>query len=114
MEYSKLELTVSVSLEICLKFTKNYSFHTAEDSCTVYCKTQTGVKSRSWTFPDGTSCQLANTDIDDSFYCINGRCEKFSCNKTAENLFLIDPTFCPESLVQENEQKLNSVLQENR
>lgn len=48
---------------------------TAEDSCKVYCKTKTGVKSRSWLFPDGTTCRNDNSDIDDSHFCVNGRCE---------------------------------------
>lgn len=52
----------------------NFLF-TAEDSCKVFCKTKTGVKSRTWTFPDGTSCRNENSDIDDSFFCVNGRCE---------------------------------------
>jgi hypothetical protein len=53
----------------------NQTFILAEDSCKVFCKTKLGVKSRTWIFPDGTSCRNENSDIDDSYYCVNGRCE---------------------------------------
>lgn len=48
----------------------------AEHSCRVYCTGKTGKPvTKSWTFPDGTICRNQNADIDDNFYCINGRCE---------------------------------------
>lgn len=47
----------------------------AEESCKVFCKTSTGVKSRSWVFPDGTACRNENSEIDEDYYCVNGRCE---------------------------------------
>lgn len=47
----------------------------AEDSCKVFCNSLTGSKSRSWTFPDGTTCKNENSDIDDSYHCVNGKCE---------------------------------------
>lgn len=47
-----------------------------DDSCRVFCKTRSGVpKSKNWLFPDGTTCRNAESDFDDAFYCINGRCQ---------------------------------------
>lgn len=73
MEFNKLRQIVSWKL--FRNFENKILFFTAEDSCKVFCKTKTGVKSRSWIFPDGTSCRNENSDIDDSYYCVNGRCE---------------------------------------
>uniref|UniRef100_A0A336KUH1 CSON014126 protein n=1 Tax=Culicoides sonorensis TaxID=179676 RepID=A0A336KUH1_CULSO len=88
-----------------------------EESCLVFCETRTlKPKSKSWIFPDGTTCRNKNSDFDDSFYCINGRCEKFTCENSTENYFKIESDFCPQSLVfeqsKEKEQNLNT-LQEN-
>ncbi|CAO1420311.1 unnamed protein product [Diamesa serratosioi] len=83
-----------------------------EESCKVFCKTNTGVKSRSWVFPDGTACRNENSDIDEDYYCVNGRCEKFTCGNATENYFQID--MCPENLIAEDsEAKHNNLLQEN-
>lgn len=47
-----------------------------EQSCRVFCTGKNGKPvTKSWTFPDGTICRNQNTDIDDSFFCVNGRCE---------------------------------------
>lgn len=47
-----------------------------EHSCRVYCAGKNGKPvTKSWTFPDGTICRNQNSDIDDSYYCVNGRCE---------------------------------------
>lgn len=47
-----------------------------ESSCKVFCKSKAGAPvSKSWTFPDGTTCRNQDSDLDDSYYCINGRCE---------------------------------------
>lgn len=47
-----------------------------EDSCKVYCKSKNGKPiTKSWIYPDGTTCRNTNSDIDDNYYCINGRCE---------------------------------------
>lgn len=47
-----------------------------EHSCRVYCAGKNGKPvTKSWTFPDGTICRNQNSDIDDNYYCVNGRCE---------------------------------------
>lgn len=47
-----------------------------EHSCRVYCAGKNGkAVTKSWTFPDGTICRNQNSDIDDNYYCVNGRCE---------------------------------------
>lgn len=89
----------------------------AEESCLVFCETRTlNPKSKAWIFPDGTTCRNKNSDFDDSFYCINGRCEKFSCENSTENYFRIESDFCPQNLIfehsKEKEGALNT-LQEN-
>ncbi|KAL7022303.1 hypothetical protein ACKWTF_012198 [Chironomus riparius] len=88
---------------------------TPSDSCKVFCKTKDGTKSRSWIFPDGTICHNENSDIDDSYYCVNGNCEKFTCKNSTENYYRLEPTFCPESLIIENNDKSSNrnILQEN-
>ncbi|XP_065367757.1 A disintegrin and metalloproteinase with thrombospondin motifs 16 [Calliphora vicina] len=66
-----------------------------EESCKVYCKTKTnGTKSRSWKFPDGTTCRSKLYGNDDPSYCIQGRCEKFSCDNSTANYYKIDAIFC--------------------
>ncbi|XP_061401115.1 A disintegrin and metalloproteinase with thrombospondin motifs 8-like [Musca vetustissima] len=66
-----------------------------EESCKVYCKTKTnGTKSRSWTFPDGTTCISKLYRNDEPSYCIQGRCEKFSCDNSTSNYYKIDNIFC--------------------
>ncbi|XP_073811990.1 ADAMTS metallopeptidase stall [Musca autumnalis] len=66
-----------------------------EESCKVYCKTKTnGTKSRSWTFPDGTTCLSKLYRHDEPSYCIQGRCEKFSCDNSTSNYYKIDNIFC--------------------
>lgn len=50
--------------------------NSAEESCKVYCKSKSGKTiTKSWIFPDGTTCRNQDSDLDDSFYCVNGRCE---------------------------------------
>lgn len=47
-----------------------------EHSCRVYCKGKSGLPvTKSWTFPDGTVCQNQDSNNDDHFFCVNGRCE---------------------------------------
>ncbi|XP_059225123.1 uncharacterized protein LOC106087759 [Stomoxys calcitrans] len=66
-----------------------------EESCKVYCKTKSnGTKSRSWTFPDGTTCRTHLYGDNDPSYCIQGRCEKFSCDNSTANYYKIDNIFC--------------------
>uniref|UniRef100_A0A1B0GKN0 Putativedisintegrin and metalloproteinase with thrombospondin motifs 18 n=1 Tax=Lutzomyia longipalpis TaxID=7200 RepID=A0A1B0GKN0_LUTLO len=81
-----------------------------DDSCRVFCKTRSGVpKSKNWIFPDGTTCRNAETDFDDPFYCINGRCQKFSCDNSTSNLFKTDPTYCPQSQIREDDSQSNAI-----
>lgn len=50
------------------------------DSCKVYCKTKNNdSKSKGWTFPDGTTCKNQDSELDDTYYCVNGRCEVIYC-----------------------------------
>ncbi|XP_055536789.1 A disintegrin and metalloproteinase with thrombospondin motifs adt-1 [Wyeomyia smithii] len=85
----------------------------AEDACKVFCESTTGKpKTKGWIFPDGTACKIQNSDIDDLFYCISGRCQKFTCNSSTENFYRIDPFFCPESL-SSTDKYSNSIQQEN-
>lgn len=87
-----------------------------EHSCRVYCAGKNGkAVTKSWTFPDGTICRNQNSDIDDNYYCVNGRCEvwsrinyhlefrvflivdifqKFTCDNSTSNSFLMDTTYC--------------------
>lgn len=47
-----------------------------EDSCKMYCNSTTGKPvTKSWIFPDGTTCRNVDSDLDDNYYCVNGRCE---------------------------------------
>lgn len=45
------------------------------DSCKVYCRSNSGSKTKSWIFPDGTTCRHSTSDIDGTYYCVNGICE---------------------------------------
>ncbi|XP_005176563.1 uncharacterized protein LOC101893463 [Musca domestica] len=103
--YSVPMLTVSdFAKQVCEKAQKFDSDLTGEgeqisgnieESCKVYCKTKTnGTKSRSWTFPDGTTCQSKLYRNDEPSYCIQGRCEKFSCDNSTSNYYKIDNIFC--------------------
>lgn len=61
----------------------------------MFCRTkQNRTKSRSWVFPDGTSCHSKLYNQDDISFCISGKCEKFSCENTTSNYFRIDPKIC--------------------
>lgn len=86
-----------------------------DDSCKVFCQARTGPsKSKGWTFPDGTICRIKGNDFDDESFCVNGRCEKFTCDNSTNNLFRLNPDFCPQNLVVEgSEQVTNSIIQEN-
>lgn len=51
------------------------------DSCKVFCKSKSGKPiTKSWIYPDGTTCRNTNSDFDDNYYCINGRCEVWHSN----------------------------------
>ncbi|XP_037942184.1 uncharacterized protein LOC119675069 [Teleopsis dalmanni] len=66
-----------------------------EESCKVFCKTKSnGTKSRSWLFPDGTTCKSSHYSPNDISYCIAGRCEKFSCDNSTNNYYKLDAKFC--------------------
>ncbi|XP_050443117.1 A disintegrin and metalloproteinase with thrombospondin motifs adt-1-like isoform X2 [Adelges cooleyi] len=53
-----------------------------KDACTVWChKYKGGTKSRGWSFPDGTTCQIRKTK--GSTYCIGGFCKEFVCDHLA-------------------------------
>ncbi|XP_055632048.1 A disintegrin and metalloproteinase with thrombospondin motifs adt-1 [Toxorhynchites rutilus septentrionalis] len=85
----------------------------AEDACKIFCETKSGEpKTKSWIFPDGTACKVRHADFDDYFYCISGRCEKFTCNASADNFYRIDQGFCPED-VSPTDKVVNSIQQEN-
>ncbi|XP_059620243.1 A disintegrin and metalloproteinase with thrombospondin motifs adt-2 [Phlebotomus argentipes] len=80
-----------------------------DDSCRVFCKTRSGMpKTKNWMFPDGTTCRNVESDFDDAFYCINGRCQKFSCDNSTSNLYKIDPSYCPQSQVRETDSQSNA------
>lgn len=67
-----------------------------EHSCRVYCAGKNGKPvTKSWTFPDGTICRNQNSDIDDNYYCVNGRCEvRHRSKPTPSDLFFRDSSFC--------------------
>lgn len=84
---------------------------TAGDSCKVFCRSKapgSAPKTKSWTFPDGTTCRNRDSDIEDRYYCVAGSCERFTCSNRTTNLYRADSIYCPES-VQQSE---NNVLQE--
>lgn len=87
-----------------------------DDSCRVSCQAKSGpAKSKGWTFPDGTLCRVKGNDVDDESYCVNGRCETFTCDNSSHHLYRLNGDFCPQSLVLEgsSEQVTNSMVQEN-
>lgn len=86
-----------------------------DDSCKVSCQTKNGpAKSKGWTFPDGTLCRVKGNDVDEESFCVNGRCETFTCDNSTNNLFRLNPDFCPQNLIVEgSDQVTNSILQEN-
>ncbi|XP_062544375.1 A disintegrin and metalloproteinase with thrombospondin motifs adt-1 isoform X2 [Armigeres subalbatus] len=84
-----------------------------EEACKIFCETKTGdSKTKSWIFPDGTACRIHNADFDDYYYCISGRCQKFSCNSSSDNFYRIDPLFCPDSSISPD-RGMNSIQHEN-
>lgn len=82
----------------------------------MWCQTKNGSpKSRGWTFPDGTVCQMHTSRNRKAAYCINGRCEvklknyyisqtnrqlflqEFTCdNKYNETQFIQMSSLCPD------------------
>lgn len=84
---------------------------TANESCRVFCRSKapgSAPKTKSWTFPDGTTCRNRDSDVEDRYYCVAGNCERFTCSNRTTNLYRADSIYCPES-VQQSE---NNVLQE--
>ncbi|XP_056633352.1 A disintegrin and metalloproteinase with thrombospondin motifs adt-1-like isoform X1 [Diorhabda sublineata] len=68
----------------------------AEEACLVWCEKRNGsTRSRGWTFPDGTTCQIRRNRYGKSNYCIKGRCEEFVCDPLEEAAFAQSPDFCP-------------------
>lgn len=88
-----------------------------DDSCRVSCQTKSGpATSKGWTFPDGTLCRVKGNEDGDESFCVNGRCESFTCDNSTNNLFRLNPDFCPQSQVlgaESSEQVTNAILQEN-
>lgn len=88
-----------------------------DDSCKVSCQAKRGPsKTKGWTFPDGTLCRIKGDDPGDESFCVNGRCERFTCDNSTDNLFRLNPDFCPENLIVDNsseQQVTNSIVQEN-
>lgn len=80
----------------------------------MFCESLKGLpKSKGWIFPDGTICRTKQSDFDESFYCINGRCEKFTCDTNSSNYHRLNPDYCPQNLVTEEVTSSNLVQQEN-
>ncbi|XP_065207544.1 A disintegrin and metalloproteinase with thrombospondin motifs adt-1-like [Planococcus citri] len=53
-----------------------------EEACKVWCnKRKGGWKSRGWSYPDGTVCQLRKGKK--STFCIRGLCKEFTCVKSS-------------------------------
>lgn len=78
----------------------------AEESCKVFCKTKTnGTKSRNWIFPHGTTCRSKEFNFDDTAYCVDGSCERFSCENSTKNYFKMDPYYCPQQRMSEEESR---------
>ncbi|XP_023022167.2 ADAMTS metallopeptidase stall isoform X1 [Leptinotarsa decemlineata] len=68
----------------------------AEEACLVWCQKRNGsTKSRGWTFPDGTACQIRRNRYGIASYCIKGRCEEFICDSLEEAAFAQSPDLCP-------------------
>ncbi|XP_075165715.1 ADAMTS metallopeptidase stall [Haematobia irritans] len=82
-----------------------------EESCKVYCKTKSnGTKSRNWTYPDGTTCRSHLNGDDEPSYCISGRCQKFSCDNSTENLYKMDNIFCKKQEKQDDNTMDNDTI----
>ncbi|XP_050512535.1 A disintegrin and metalloproteinase with thrombospondin motifs adt-1-like [Diabrotica virgifera virgifera] len=68
----------------------------AEEACLVWCQKRNGsTRSRGWTFPDGTTCQIRRNRYGKSSYCIKGRCEEFVCDPMEEAAFAQAADLCP-------------------
>ncbi|XP_025201614.1 A disintegrin and metalloproteinase with thrombospondin motifs adt-1-like [Melanaphis sacchari] len=66
-----------------------------KDACTVWChKEKGGTKSRGWSFPDGTTCQMNKNK--ESTYCIGGYCKEFLCDKSSspDTLYIEEAKKC--------------------
>ncbi|XP_049546517.1 A disintegrin and metalloproteinase with thrombospondin motifs adt-1-like isoform X2 [Anopheles darlingi] len=69
-----------------------------EDACKVFCYTKSGItKSKSWIYPDGTTCKIQNGYPDHAYYCVGGRCEAFSCANVSNNYYQLHSTLCPDT-----------------
>ncbi|XP_067632659.1 uncharacterized protein stl [Eurosta solidaginis] len=90
-----------------------------EESCKIFCRTKSnGTKMRRWPFPDGTTCRSKLYKPEDISFCVDGRCEKFSCDNSTQNYYKLDPNFCqqrkpPKRAEAEESRHYNSVLNEN-
>ncbi|CAG9856832.1 unnamed protein product [Phyllotreta striolata] len=68
----------------------------AEEACVVWCQKRNGsTRSRGWTFPDGTACQMRRNRYGKASYCIKGKCEEFVCDPLEEAAFALSPDLCP-------------------
>ncbi|XP_055836780.1 A disintegrin and metalloproteinase with thrombospondin motifs 16 isoform X1 [Episyrphus balteatus] len=77
-----------------------------EESCKVFCQTKSnGTKSRNWIYPHGTTCRSKEFNFDDTSFCVDGRCERFSCDNSTKNYFKMDPYYCPQQRINEEESK---------
>ncbi|XP_050521162.1 A disintegrin and metalloproteinase with thrombospondin motifs adt-1-like isoform X2 [Daktulosphaira vitifoliae] len=66
-----------------------------KDACTVWChKHKGGIKSRGWSFPDGTTCQIRKNN--GLSYCVGGYCKEFICEKlsTSDSLYIESAKAC--------------------
>lgn len=68
----------------------------SEEACMVWChKRGGGSKTRGWTFPDGTVCQLnRQRRFSKPAFCVNGRCEEFMCDQQQKSMFINLPELC--------------------
>ncbi|XP_024083646.1 A disintegrin and metalloproteinase with thrombospondin motifs adt-2 isoform X2 [Cimex lectularius] len=65
----------------------------SEEACTVWChKRKTGLDSKGWAFPDGTTCQTSRRHT--PMYCISGVCQEFKCNGGPEEIFILNSNTC--------------------
>ncbi|XP_066908281.1 A disintegrin and metalloproteinase with thrombospondin motifs adt-2 isoform X2 [Halyomorpha halys] len=68
-----------------------------EEACTIWChKKLGGAKSKGWTFPDGTTCQIYRDQR--PLYCISGVCQEFRCSSSTDEIFVIPTHMCSSSL----------------
>lgn len=68
----------------------------AEEACLVWCQKRNGsTRSRGWTFPDGTACQMRRNRYGKASYCIKGKCEEFVCDPLEEAAFAQSSDLCP-------------------